>query len=382
MRVESRRYRSVTTAIFCLASLAVALQSHDALAQKKGKGGAKPKGPSAEETWTDPIEKEQSDKGPYAPQSPKDEAPKPEPEKPKPQDPGRTRDKLSAFAQLLIGFGSAPLNTPDNAYTGKGTALGIMLGGRYDVMPQLSVGLRVPVTTASVRQTDGKNLSSTAWGSPELLGEYRVKLNKFSSIPIGLGIGIPVAQGNPDLTNTADTEGAIKRTVNQLADATSGWLDSELFQPKRMPLVLSGGFHHERRAWEVHADAKFVMLPALNTDVANTIPAEVLPGTGEYVANSFALREVTVLGGSVNFFDAPLFYGGLDLALVWTPIETFEFEPTSETNKPSALQAVLEPKLGVRFKYLTPSVAYVAPLGGRLGSGDVGGVRLKLEFHL
>ena len=46
------------------------------------------------------------------------------------------------------------------------------------------------------------------------------------------------------------------------------------------------------------------------------------------------------------------------------------------------MQAVLEPKLAVRFKYLTPSVGYIAPPGGRLGDGGVGGVRLRLEFHL
>jgi hypothetical protein len=367
---------------FGIASLSLALVlsllAHDASAQKKGKP-AKAQGPSAAETWTDPTEQEKSDKGPYTPQSQKEAEPQPEPEPAKKEDPGRQRDKLSMFGQLLIGFGEAPLNDPTYSYTGKGTVLGVMIGGRYDFTRAISAGLRVPLTTASVRQTDGKQLSTTAWGSPELFGEYRIQLNKLSSIPIGLGVGIPVAQGNPDRSNRADTEGTAQDTVQRLADATSGWLDSELFQPKRMPIVVAGGFRHERRDWEVHAGLKFVLLPALNTDVAN--PAEE-PLIGQYVVNSFALREVTQVGATYNFFDDPMFYGGLDFALVWTPIETFDFEPTSDVNKPSALQAVLEPKLGVRFKYLTPSIGYIAPLAGRLADGGVGGVRLKLDVHL
>lgn len=379
MRFESRLGGAVPALGLASLTLAFVLIAPDALAQKKGKA-AQPKGPSAAETWTDPIEKEQSEKGPYAPQSPNEAEVAPQPDKPKPKDPGRERDKLVMFGQLLIGFGEAPLNNPDYSPTGKGTVLGIQLGGRYDITPAFSLGLRAALTTASVRQTDGQQLSTTAWGSPEIFGEYRIKLDKLSSIPIGLGFGIPVAQGNPDRSNRADTAGTAQDTVNRLADATSGWLDSQLFQPKRMPIVVGAGFHHERRDWELHADARFVLLPALNTDVAN--PEEEPLGTGHYVVNSFAMRQVTLLGGSYNFIDQPRFYGGLDLGLIWTPIETFDFEPTDETNKPSAFQAVLEPKLAVRFKYLTPSVGYIAPLGGRLGSGGVGGVRLKLEVHL
>ncbi len=123
-----------------------------------------------------------------------------------------------------------------------------------------------------------------------------------------------------------------------------------------------------------------MLLPALSTYVAN--PAADPPGSGTYVVNSFAMREVTVLGASYNFFDKPTLYGGLDFALAWTPIETFDFEPTAETNEPSKLQAVLEPKVGVRFPKFTPSIGYIAPLGGRLGGGDVGGVRLHLDVHL
>src|SRR5512146_2952961 len=119
----------------CL-SLAVSLLflAQSALAQKKPKGKKESEGPSAAATWTDPIENEKSDKGPYAPQSEEGDAAPAEAPKAK-SDPGRTRDRIDAFGQLIIGFGKVPLNNPnyDDAPSGNGTALGVLLGGRYDV---------------------------------------------------------------------------------------------------------------------------------------------------------------------------------------------------------------------------------------------------------
>jgi hypothetical protein len=379
-------------------SLAVSLVflATGALAQNKGKDKKEDAKPSAAATWTDPVESEKSDKGPFAPQtegSEGDDAEKAgEKERAAPKnapDKGRKRDKLVLFGQIVIGFGKAPRNKPDygagcfdnsDEACGKGTVLGFQLGGRYDITPAFSGGLRVPLTTATVRQETGKSLATTAFGSPELMGEYRLSLGKFSTVPIEFGVGIPIAQGNPDATDTGDTAGQAKDTVNRLADATTGWRDSELFQPKRLPIVIGGGIRHERSDWEVHANAKFVLLPALSTDVAGP-QLGLQPGQGEYKVNGFAMREVTTIGGTYNFLDSPLFWGGLDLALIWTPIETFDYEAVNPSS-PTTVQAVLEPRLGVRFSRFEPSVGYVAPLGGRLGSADVGGVRLKLNVML
>lgn len=392
-----RRLAGTTPLVSLAVSLVFLASSPErAFAQKKGE--KKDDKPSAAATWTDPVESEKSDKGPFAPQTDGaeeggEQAAKPKdddgPGKKDTPDKGRKRDKIVLFGQIIIGFGKAPRNKPDYAAgcfdsveesCGKGTAIGFQLGGRYDITPAFTGGLRVPLTTATVRQETGKSLATTAFGSPELMGEYRVSLSKLSTVPIEFGIGIPVAQGNPDATAESDTAGQAKDTVNRLADATSGWRDSELFQPKRLPIVLGGGIRHERSAWEVHAHAKFVLLPALSTDVA--VPQSGLqPGTGEYKVNGFAMREVTTIGGTYNFLDSPLFWGGLDLAVIWTPIETFDFEAVNPA-EPTSVQAVLEPRVGVRFSRFEPSVGYIAPLGGRLGSADVGGIRLHLDVSL
>jgi hypothetical protein len=365
-----------------LVSLAVLLVfvANSALAQKKPKGKKKTDGPSAAETWTDPVEKEQSDKGPYTPHKDEADEPKPVPKSERAPDKGRKRDKIQVFGQLVIGFGGAPLNQPSYAPGGKGTALGFQLGGRYDITPAFSGGLRIPLTTATVKQTSGAsigtNLTTTAFGSPELFGEYRLSLSRLTTVPIGFGVGIPVAQGNPDETGT-DTSGHAANYVNQLADATTGWRDSELFQPKRLPIVVGAGIHHDRHDWELHADAKFVLLPALSTTVS--VPPTQPPNAGAYKINGFALREVTTLGGSYNFLSSPLIYAGLDLAFIWSPMQTFIWEAQGANAKPTTLQAVLEPRVGARFGHVSPSIGYIAPLGGRLGDAGAGGIRLHVD---
>jgi hypothetical protein len=361
------------------AAVSLVFLANNALAQKKPKAEKKADGPSASATWTDPTESEKSDKGPYTPHKEVSDEPAPDPKGPKAQDPGRKRDPIAAFAQIVIGFGKLPMENPsyDDAPSGQGTAIGLQLGGRYDVNKDLSVGLRIPLTTATVKQTNGTNQSSTAFGAPELFGEYRLSLNRLTSVPILFGLGVPVAQGQPDQTSL-DRAARAKDEVNRFADATTGWRDSELFMPKHLPIVLGAGVHHERRDWELHGDVKLALLPALTTKVNR---AEDPTNTGTYKLNAFAMREVTTLGGSYNFLDKPLFYGGLDLALVWTPLQAFKFTSTQNVTEPSSLQAILEPKIGARFGAVSPNVSYIAPLGGRLGHTGIGGVRLHVDAY-
>src|SRR6188474_1685286 len=146
---------------FTLVSLAVSLvfAASPALAHKKGKDEKKDEKkddkPSAAATWSDPVENEKSDKGPFGEKTESDEGPK---EKAEPKrgksapERGRTRDKIDLFAQIVIGFGKMPLNNPAYDPSQKGTAIGFQIGGRYDITPAFSGGLRVPITTATVRQ--------------------------------------------------------------------------------------------------------------------------------------------------------------------------------------------------------------------------------------
>ena len=373
---------------FQLLSFAVSLVflANPAFAQKKPK--AKKAETSAAATWTDPVESEKSDKGPFTPKKADDEAPAPEPKSTHAPDKGRKRDKIDVFGQIIIGFGAAPQNSPTYEPGWKGTALGFMLGGRYDFSPAFSAGLRIPITTALVKETcmpvtcfgagNGATLKSTVFGSPELMGEYRVSLSRLTTVPISFGVGIPVAQGDLGVYRQGSNAAFTNAYANQLGDATSGWRDSELFVPKHLPIVIGGGIRHERQDWELHGDLKFVALPALSTKVSDPDSTDpVNPGT--YKIKAFALREVTTLGGTYNFLDKPLIFGGLDLAFVWSAIQPFVFEAAGANAKPTTLQAVLEPRVGARFGVVSPSIGYIAPLGGRLGAASDGGIRLRVD---
>jgi hypothetical protein len=367
---------------FQLLSFAVSLVflANTALAQKKPK--AKKSEASAAATWTDPVEKEKSDEGPFKPKKAETEEPIVEPKAKRAPDKGRKRDKIQAFAQFIIGFGAAPQNHPGYGPGEKGTALGYQLGGRYDITPAFSGGLRIPLTTTMVTQPTNNNrkLTTTVWGSPELMGEYRISLGRLTSVPVSFGVGIPVAQGDYGIFRQPANQAFANAYANQLADATSGWRDSELFVPKHMPIVLGAGIRHEREDWEVHGDLKFIALPALSTKVADADNAGIdNTNPGFYKINSFAMREVTTLGGSYNFLSSPLIYAGLDLAIVWTPSQPFVFVASGPDAKPTTVQSVLEPRLGARFGHVSPSVGYIAPLGGRLGAANDGGIRLRID---
>ncbi|HEY4157327.1 MAG TPA: hypothetical protein VGM29_04485, partial [Polyangiaceae bacterium] len=173
--------------------------------------------------------------------------------------PVRPRDKLVLFADILIGFGQAPvpgptLTTLSYGYTGKTTAFTFMAGGRYDFSPTVSAGLRIPWTFGSERllygSGSGTSVRSQAFGAPELTGEYRVEIQPRLQMPLMIGIGIPIAQGDVS-PYSADANAASRnaqRRLQYMADAASGYRDEELFDPKRLPIVLAGGIHYERQA--------------------------------------------------------------------------------------------------------------------------------------
>src|SRR4051812_39559886 len=108
---------------FAALTVSLVFLANNALAQKKPKPNKKTDGPSAAATWTDPTETEKSDKGPYTPHKEETGEPAAEPKGTHAPDRGRKRDKIQAFAQIVIGFGRAPQNRPDYSPGNKGSAV-------------------------------------------------------------------------------------------------------------------------------------------------------------------------------------------------------------------------------------------------------------------
>lgn len=331
---------------------------------------------------SDPAYTETSDKGPYAPkgktgklaESKNAEVEVEEILKAKP------RDKLVLFGEVFAGFGSTPLPGPAAAGTSPdATVFTLLVGGGYDISPAFTAGIRIPWSTASIDGTaGGEGFSDNAFGSPELLGEYRVSLSPITTLPILFGLGIPLAQGNPD-PSAIEIGPQRKSAVNALADAAQGWRDGELYMPKRLPIVLGAGIRHQRKALDAYASSKFVFGINLGTEITNP-DLFATGGGGELKVNSVSMRNVTLAGATYVFLKKPQLWGGVDTWMVIEMMDPVAYESIESVETPSPFEFVLEPRLGAMFGQLRPSLGLVVPLGGELGDAGMIGLRIHADY--
>ncbi len=337
----------------------------------KGKKAA-PKGPVATMDGNDPAAKEISEKK-EAEAKPETEA---EAEHRETQldaaDVAKEREhsKFGAFGNVLIGFGKAPEPGPGaTVATGKTTSATLMVGGHYDLSPELRLGLRIPFSFGSATQRDGLSASSTALGAPELMAEYRLSLSPFTRLPIFFGLGVPVASGN------YDEAGSIRQTqLNEMADAASGYRDPELFEPKRLPVILGLGIEYERKALNLHAATKFVF----GVKVGGKLPPQTDPA-GTYELKSVSFRNVTGAGVAYTFLAQPQIFGALDSWFAYSAIDPVEFNSRQGATAPTRFQVVFEPRAGARFGKISPSIGYIFPIGGRLADTGASGLELHCD---
>jgi len=348
---------------------------------KKKKAGDEKTGPSMD-SGADPASTEKSDDGPFRPKSEKPvinaETGKPEPP-PKP----RPRDPIVVYLEPLIGFGqgfSASNSAAAQESSPDATVITIEAGGMYDLSPKMSLGLRLAWSTASVEPQDGsESWDSTAFAAPELMFEYRHALSPLTTLPILIGLGVPVAQGTLD-PSEIDTVKQRQGAVNTLADASHGFRDGELYQPKRLPLILGAGLRHDRGALGLHAATKFVC--GFNTGGAVKDENLFGPGIGTIKANAVAIRNVTLAGIMYQFLAKPALSAGLDAWFSYRAIDPVEFESAVNATPPSSFQFVVEPKVGARFGKLGVGAGFLLPVGGPLGDSGMKGLRLNASYAL
>ena len=347
----------------------------------KGKQGKAPKHPVETMDSNDPAEKELSEK--------KAAAPKPETEEEQRQKEVRVdaaevakehaRDRVGVFGNVLVGFGKAPEPGPGaDVATGKTTSATFMVGAHYDLSPEFTLGLRLPWTVGSIRQSgsygfsgDGTTVSAQALGSPELMGEYRVALSPFTRLPIFFGLGIPLAQGN------YNSQSSVRQAqLNEVADAASGYRDPELFGPKRLPLIAGLGITYDRKALNLHAATKFVLGMKVGGSLQNVTDPT---GAGKDELKSVSFRNVTSAGIGYQLLSKPDLFGALDSWIAYNAVNPVEYKSNNGASSPTRFQVVFEPRVGARFGKISPSIGYIFPIGGRLADSSSSGLELHAD---
>jgi hypothetical protein len=164
-----------------------------------------------------------------------------------------------------------------------------------------------------------------------------------------------------------------------MADASHGFRDAELYQPKRLPVILGIGITHGRNALDLHAYTKFVLGLNLGTEIENQLTG---PNAGTLKANGLAIRNVTLAGIGYEFLAKPALTAGLDAWFSYRAIDPIEYESALNATPPSSFQFVIEPKLGARFGKLGVGAGFLLPVGGQLGDSGIKGVRLHADYAL
>jgi hypothetical protein len=271
------------------------------------------------------------------------------------------------FVEALVGFGKPPLPGPELVVGDSrpdSTSYGFLIGAHFDVSTSLRLQLRVPWTTGKL---DDRSVS--ALGVPELAGRLALGKPGPTAMALRLGIGIPIAQGNPDYRSTEDPQGAEQGILQRVASAANGWRDPELYEPKRLPVSPAFVIRYKKKKLLLGGEAKAVLL----VKTGGEVQAEDADG-GTYTLSSVGI--IGFLGGDAAYDLLGKKYVGLRAWLAWRMSEPYDFE--SSATPPTPFQFVIEPRIFAKFGIITPSLGFLVPIGGQLG-GEINGIRLHVN---
>lgn len=324
--------------------------------------------------------------GRFAPPSKKDAAePAKEVEDQRPIDRG---PKAVIGVDAVIGFGRVPVisaDNPSNRVDYDVTVASFVIGARYRFGDVWSLGLRVPMSTASATITgaapSNKDYDAFAIGDVALDVAPTFALTRRLRLLAGVSVALPTAQGDlfAGPSERGDRGLAI---VNQAAARSRGWEDNALFAPRRFGVSPKLNLSYTLGGARLAGGTKLDLMVKASGE-APVDPKQANPKSTESIptVRGTTMSWVTDVSFFYDLFDGMLAPGMRAwLAVASAPVSL----PTID---PSGAQFVLEPavtgtfKLGESLK-LNAGVSYLAPLGGPLaGSGlAMGGVRLRAEL--
>lgn len=332
-------------------------------------GSGAPMAGTSMDTDADPTETERSDSGRFSPTG-ETGGLKADRDVDRDAASAPPRKPINVWGGVLIGFGEAPVPGPGaELHLPSSTLFGLRVGGSYDLTPELSLGLAIAWATASFEGSE----SAQAFTSPLVSLEYRAPLARLVTLPVGLGVGVPLAQGEADL-NSSDTATAKQTQVNTMFDASTGYRELELFAPKRMPIVPFIGLHYERKTLAAWVDERFAILPKLSGEVKSDGGRQ---GVCCYELKGTALRSSTTVG--LGWWALPdKLRVGAEMWAVYSFAEPVEFESSTKAEPPSAFNLLFMPRVATRVAKLEPSIGFMLPVSGVLADRGVKAVDLRV----
>jgi hypothetical protein len=357
--------------------------------RKKGKAAAPlaPPGPPAPPPAPTTPEKEED--GPFAPQGnagklreegkSDDEG---KPEKPVAPPPPVPEKRGSAGADIVFGFGKTGTTTGPDAV--EMSVVSFLLGGSYQVTPDIGVRLRIPFATGKITHVGnepsgfeqlGEGYNSTAFGNIELAGNYTLHLAPTTKLPLELALAVPTASGDRFPPPEDQARGRHYR-INAAAQAGRGFEEDALFAPHRFGIVPKGSIVHRSGAIDTGA---FVKVPILIKAGGGDPPTRI--GQAGFALNSTVIEAVIGADFHYGFVDNKIDVG----ARAWTTILSNDFYdilyPGGTVTPPSKVQFVFEPQVRVHVASVQATIGFIWPLGGRLGGDQqVNGIRFMAAY--
>lgn len=260
----------------------------------------------------------------------------------------RDDGRWSALVHARVGNATTPFAASRWPMQRAAPAFTFIAQGSYAVLPELHLGLRVPVVGAYVQRPAGSLVGRAALGNIELSTSWRHAVGRGMFVTVAGAVGAPA---------TGSTAPAAKHFVDAtlaLGSALEGWRYPQLFAAGRLPVTATVRFDAHHR-W-FHAGAGIDLPLLLQIGAAGNDPGVRVNPVGF----------VPVLGAHLAASPRPWFFVGVR---EWTAIVA-SWPASNATRSPARVQAVLQPQLGFVVKRrVVLALDSTIPLGGPLGGG-------------
>jgi hypothetical protein len=268
---------------------------------------------------------------------------------------------------VVSGLRTSPAEAEGEAPK-EGQAKSLLAMGHYPVAEGVTLGARIPLTTANFIFSQREQRRVTALGNIELSGAVHVPLGRVKS-EIELGVALPTARGDED---GAETTTQTRGYANLAAQRFRGFRDNALFAAHRFGVVPGGRLELEGKHLSVEAFGKLEVL----VNAGGTPPP---PELGELNKTAVEL----VGGGRVRIdpFPAGVFRFALRSWVAWTLVGEVKEPDRSGARAPRA-QVVLDPEVTMVAGKLRSGLGVIVPVGGILGRSGFLAVQLTLGVEL